>query len=317
MTQLTDIPNLKLRHYGGAYSVHDPDVTAVRDQLIRNFTSINTSDMRQLERIKQEFFDLYPSWMFQGFQFDGTDQYQHACVTQGTTESFAQFYIRYRGTHRLRLRRAEYFYHQMMRSLWYSDRFAWLDEDSIRAGDVVLISVPFSDTGDLPDGLDDILDACDRHGVPVMLDMAYLNIASPESFPYHIDLGHPCIEYVVTSLSKVFPVENLRIGLRLQKRKFEDQLYVINELNYNYINALSTYVGIGLMQKFAAHYMFRRYRPRQLELCDVLGVDASPCFIFGIDRDNRYTQYSRGGTTNRLCFSRTWDGRDQLMNLQP
>ena len=316
MTQLTNIPNLKQRHYGGAYSVHDPEIAAARDRLIHDFTTVNTSDMQQLEHIKQQFLELYATWMFQGFQFDNTDVYRYACVTQGTTESFAQFYIRYRGTHRLRLRRAEYFYHQMMRSLWYTDRFAWLYEDDIREGDVVLISVPFSDTGDCPDGLDHLLDACDRHRVPVMLDMAYLNIASPESFAYAIDLGRPCIEYVVSSLSKVFPVENLRIGIRLQKQRFEDQLYVINEPGYNYINVLSTYVGTGLMQQFGPDYVFRRYRPRQIALCDQLGVDASPCFNFGIDRKNQYPEYNRGGSTNRLCFSRVWAGRHQLNNLE-
>lgn len=317
MTNLTNIPDLKRRPYGGAYSVHDPELVAARDRLIQDFTNLNTSDMRVLEAVKQNFLELYPEWMFKGYNFNGVNLYQHRCVTQGTTESFAQFYIRYRGTHRLRLRRAEYFYHQMMRSLWYSDRFAWLDEDSIREGDVVLISVPFSDTGDRPEDLDSLLDRCDGLQVPVMLDMAYLNITSPESFPYAIDLEHPCIEYVVSSLSKVFPVENLRIGIRLQKHRFEDQLYVINEPNYNYINVLSTYVATGLMREFAADFVFDRYRPQQIELCKELGVDVSPCFNFGIDRDNRYPEYNRGGVTNRLCFSRVWDGRDRLMNLQP
>ena len=317
MKQYTNIPDLKQRHYGGAYCVHDSDTVAERDRLIREFIAVNSSDMRVLERIKSEFAAVYREWLFRGFDFAGTALYQHACVTQGTTESFAQFYIRYRDCGRLRLARAEYFYHQMMRGLWYQDRFAWLDEDEIRAGDVVLISVPFSDTGDVPQGLDSLLDDCDRLGVPVMLDMAYLNMTTPESFTYHIDLGRPCIEYVVSSLSKVFPVENMRIGIRLQKTRFEDQLYVINEPNYNYINILSAYVGTGLMRRFSPEYMHNKYRPRQLELCGSLDVEPSPCFVFGIDRCNLWPQYSRGGVSNRLCFSRIWDGRDQLMALKP
>ena len=139
MKQYTNIPDLKQRHYGGAYCVHDADTVAERDRLIREFTAVNSSDMRVLERIKSEFVTVYREWMFRGFDFAGTDLLQHACVTQGTTESFAQFYIRYRDCGRLRLARAEYFYHQMMRGLWYKDRFAWLDEDEIRAGDVVLL----------------------------------------------------------------------------------------------------------------------------------------------------------------------------------
>jgi len=115
----------------------------------------------------------------------------------------------------------------------------------------------------------------------------------------------------------VFPVENLRIGRRLQKNKFEDQLYVINEPNYNYINILSAYVGTGLMRRFSPEHMHNKYRARQQELCASLDVEPSPCFVFGIDRHNLWPQYSRGGNSNRLCFSRIWDGRDQLMDLKP
>ena len=65
-----------------------------------------------------------------------------------------------------------------------------------------------------------------------MIDLAYINLAKGLSF----DLSHDCIEYVVSSLSKAFPLELSRIGIRLQKKKFEDQIYVINEDGYNYIN---------------------------------------------------------------------------------
>lgn len=308
-TKYTNIPDNKHRIYGGAYSVHDPELTQKRDSLIRDFTNVDSSLMSTAEGIKREFLDTYRDWMFRGFNFQHTDLYKHACFTQGTTESFAQFYIRYRDGYRLRLNKAEYFYHQMMKSLWYQGRFAWLDEDDIRPGDVLLISVPFSDTGDSPEKLNHLLDECERLGVPVMLDLAYLNIASGESFPYDIDLSRDCIKYVVTSLSKVFPVENLRIGMRLQKELYEDQLYVINETNYNYINLLSAYVGRGMIQSFAPDYMFSKYRAQQLEICQDLDLTPSPCFIFGLDHKNNYPVYSRGGTSNRLCFSRIWDGR--------
>jgi len=51
-------------------------------------------------------------------------------------------------------------------------------------------------------------------------------------------------------------------------------------------------------------------------LCKQLNVDPSPCYIFGIDTKNQYSQYSRGNVTNRLCFSRIWDGRDQREGLE-
>jgi len=302
----TNLPDNKSKPFGGAYSVHDRELTSYRDETIRMFTVNNNYTEKNAEIIKQEFLQIYKQWMFRPFpKVNGVEHYNHMCFTQGTTESFAQFYIRYRDNHRLRIAKGEYFYNQMMKSLWYSDNFAWLDDEPIKEGDVVLLSVPFADTGAVPSSLEKILCDCDRLKVPVMLDLAYLNLAVDMSF----DLSHPCIEYVVSSLSKVFPIENHRVGIRLQKEPFEDQIYVINEYNYNYINLLSAYLGTAMMKKFPADYVFEKYHHKQLALCQKLDLVPSYCVYFGIDYSGRFREYNRGGNGNRLCFSRIWDGR--------
>ena len=302
----TNLPDNKSKSFGGAYSVHDRELTSYRDETIRMFTVNNNYTEKNAEIIKQDFLQTYKQWMFSHFpRVNGVEQYTHMCFTQGTTESFAQFYIRYRDNHRLRIAKGEYFYNQMMKSLWYSDNFAWLDDEPIKEGDVVLLSVPFADTGAVPSSLEKILCDCDMLKVPVMLDLAYLNLAVDMSF----DLSHPCIEYVVSSLSKVFPIENHRVGIRLQKEPFEDQIYVINEYNYNYINLLSAYLGTAMMKKFPANYVFEKYHSKQLALCQKLDLVPSYCVYFGIDYSGRFREYNRGGNGNRLCFSRIWDGR--------
>ena len=302
----TNLPDNKSKPFGGAYSVHDRELTSYRDETIRMFTVNNNYTEKNAEIIKQEFLQTYKQWMFSHFpRINGIEQYTHMCFTQGTTESFAQFYIRYRDNHRLRIAKGEYFYNQMMKSLWYSDNFAWLDDEPIKEGDVVLLSVPFADTGEVPSSLEKILCDCDRLKVPVMLDLAYLNLGVDMSF----DLSHPCIEYVVSSLSKVFPIENHRVGIRLQKEPFEDQIYVINEHNYNYINLLSAYLGTAMMKKFSADYVFEKYHSKQLAFCQKLDLVPSYCVYFGIDYSGRFREYNRGGNGNRLCFSRIWDGR--------
>jgi len=301
---LTGIPDLKRKPYGGCYSVYDPSLCAVRDEAIRTYShaSINFSSE------KHQFFDQYREWMVSSHpNISGIQQYQSACYTNGTSESFDYFYLRYREHRRLRLARGEYFYHQMMHRLFYSNRFAWLDEEEIREGDFVLISVPFGDTGCVPDGLEQMLCQCDELQVPVMLDLAYINLAVNLS----IDLTHPCIEYVVSSLSKVFPVEHHRIGIRLQKQMWEDQLYVMNEDLHDYINFLSIHIGSQLMNTFSANWLYNKYQPLQNEWCNRLNLTPSSCVTLGIDYNNQYPEYSRGGTTNRLCFSRIWDGRMQ------
>lgn len=302
----TNLPDNKNKIFGGAYSVHDKETCAFRDIAISNFTMHNNYSVTNAENIKSEYLDVYKKWMFSTHDMQGWDDFNEACFTNGTTESFYQFYLRYKEGKRLRLAKGEYFFHQMMKALWYpAGRFAWLDEDDLKEGDALLISIPFSDTCAVPDNLEDMLNKCDQLGIPVLLDFAYLNI----SVALKVNLNHSCIEYIVSSLSKVFPVENHRIGIRLQRKKFEDQLYVINETNYNYINLLSAHVGKEMMKRFPAYYIVDKYRNDQKAMCESMELEVADCVYFGIDHHNQYPQYNRGTNTNRLCFSRLWDGR--------
>jgi hypothetical protein len=303
-TRYTNLPDNKDKPFGGAYSVHDPETCRTRDEAVKEY--IDNNAKLDNEAIKSKYVQTYKKWMFATHpKIKGWEDYNELCFTQGTTESFAQFYLRFRESKRLRLAKGEYFYNQMMKGLWYKGKFAWLGEDEIRSNDVVLISVPFSDTGAVPDYLEKLLTECDNNDVPVMLDLAYINL----SVDLEIDLTHRCIEYVVSSLSKVFPVELHRIGIRMQRTKFEDQLYVVNGKNHNYINVLSAYVGTKLMEKYPANYIYNKYRQKQLDMCDKLNLEASPCVYFGIDKQRQFSEYNRGTESNRLCFTRIWDGR--------
>ena len=301
MVRYTTLPDNKDKPFGGAYSVYDSETVYMRDYLVQKY-AVNT---HEFETLKQEYFERYKSFLFSPHNLNGLNLYKYVCFTQGTTESFSHFYIRYRNKNRLRLARGEYFYHQMIKGIYYSMRFDWLEDDELRSGDVLVISAPFSDTCDLYPNLEKILCECDEKEIPVLLDLAYINIAKD----IEIDLSHPCVEYVVSSLSKVFPVENYRIGIRLQKKMFEDPLYVINEPHYNYINMCSVYLGLGMMEYFEPDYIYDKYVNEQQIYCQKYDLEPARCVYFGIDKNNQYPEYNRGRDTNRLCFSRIWDGR--------
>jgi len=301
MVRYTTLPDNKDKPFGGAYSVYDSETVYMRDYLVQKY-AVNT---HEFETLKQEYFERYKSFLSSPHNLNGLNLYKYVCFTQGTTESFSHFYIRYRNKNRLRLARGEYFYHQMIKGIYYSMRFDWLEDDELRSGDVLVISAPFSDTCDLYPNLEKILCECDEKEIPVLLDLAYINIAKD----IEIDLSHPCIEYVVSSLSKVFPVENYRIGIRLQKKMFEDPLYVINEPHYNYINMCSVYLGLGMMEYFEPDYIYDKYVNEQQIYCQKYDLEPARCVYFGIDKNNQYPEYNRGRDTNRLCFSRIWDGR--------
>ena len=304
---LTGIKDLSKETFGGAWSIHDDLIVQRKNEAIQNF--IKNERSLNHDNVKNEYFQKFKDWMFSTHNIKGYQQYNEFCYTHGTTESFSQFYIRYRNAKTLRLKRGDYFYHSMMQKLWYVDNFAWLDDDEIKEGDVLIISVPFSQTGNVPEDLEEILDQCDEKSVPVMIDMAYLNISTG----LEVNLDHKCIEYVTSSLSKVFPLEFNRVGIRLQKKKFEDQLYVINEDGYNYINLQNCYVAKQLMDEFPADYIYKKYLPMQQQFCEDLDLEASQCVIFGLDFKQRYPMYKRRDedVVARLCFSRVWDGRMQ------
>ena len=305
MARITNLPDLKYKPFGGAFCTHDVDLCASRDLIIRNFTEKNNYLADNAEEIKRTYLSTYKTWMFSSFRnIKGFEDFSEACFTNGTTHTFSHFYIRYKDK-RFRIFKGEYFFHQMMKGLYFQNQFAWLDEDVLRPGDAVIISVPFSETGNVPDSLESILQQCDELEIPVLLDMAYLNLA----VDLEIDLTHTCIKYISSSLSKVFPVDVHRIGIRLQRQKDEDQVYVINEYHYNYINILSAYLGLHLMSSYSSNYLFNKYRESQLKLCEKLNLTPSSCVYFGIDFNNQYPEYNRGGNSNRLSFSRIWDGR--------
>jgi alanine-alpha-ketoisovalerate/valine-pyruvate aminotransferase len=203
----------------------------------------------------------------------------------------------------LRLLKGEYFYHQIQARLLFKDRFEWLDKDTLAKGDVVVMSCPFSDTGNVPDNLDDILTVCDRLDVPVMLDMAYISMSDIK----HLDLSHQCIKVLTTSLSKIFPVEQHRIGLRM-RREFKDDTLVAYNQN-QYVNRHSVNIGNHMIKTFSNDWLVDRYKQRQQDLCRRLEVVPSSCVIFGIDHDHHFNEYNRGGASNRLCFSKVFDGR--------
>ena len=83
----------------------------------------------------------------------------------------------------------------------------------------MIISVPFSDSGNEPKELYDILEECEIKGIPVWIDEKAIwswlgNI--------QLDLRYNCIEGISFSLTKGFyGCERLRIGVRM-KREYED-----------------------------------------------------------------------------------------------
>ncbi len=247
----------------------------------------------------KDFLQEYKEWTQKGHDIDGFDKFCYLSYANGTTEVFDKFYFRHL-KRRLRFFKGEYYYHSIVAREWFRNRFAYIEEDNIKDNDVVVISIPFSDTGNLHYYYDWLMKECCKKNVPVLLDMAYINITKN----FKLSLDYDCIETIGTSLSKVFPVQYHRIGMRLNRKFKDDPLDAYTQLNY--VNRTSVNMGCHLINNFSNTYTYDKYVKKQKKICLELDVEPSDCVIFGIDKKNYYPDLNRGGNTNRLCFSEIW-----------
>lgn len=285
---------LKSLPYGSIQCIADSN----RDQEvieIINLTSIN--GCLNNPEIQEQYFDIYRSWIESTRlnSIRGLEKFPISAFSNGTTESFDKFYLKYRNR-RLRCFRGEYMYHLASANAYF-DNFAYIDEDTLDKNDVVIFSLPFADTGNEPDGIEKILSLCSNLQIPVLVDCCYFGNCADINFNF----DHECIEAVVFSLSKTFPVQHLRIGIRFTRVDDDDPLLVYNKNKY--INRLGAAVGIEFMKRYSPDHNFQTYRHTQEDFCRTLGVSPSKCVFFATSL-NSFHEYNRGTQSNRLCFSK-------------
>ena len=129
----------------------------------------------------------------------------------------------------------------------------------------------------------------------MLLDCAYLGVCSGIDF----NLDRECITDVTFSLSKTLYCAHARIGMRLTKEDDDDPLFVTNKAGY--INRVSAYIGLQLLNSFSPDYIYDNYRAKQERCCEILDVEPSNCILFGIG-DSRWNEYNRDRETNRLSL---------------
>ena len=168
MTEI--IKNLKNLPFGGAFPVFDPDLMSKVNNLMHEQS---LSDWLNDQTIHSRFLHRYYSWIKSSSlnNLTGLDGFPILAFSNGTSESFDKFYLK-NHSRRFRCFRGEYMYHA---ASWrnYFPGWSWLDDGPIEANDAVVISLPFSDTGNQHPETVNIVEQCNRLGVPVLIDCAY------------------------------------------------------------------------------------------------------------------------------------------------
>lgn len=279
-----------------ACCIHQPALSNLIDTLI--IDSIKEDALND-QTIIPRFLSQYKAWIMDTTlnEIIGLERFNRLDFTQGTSETFDKFYIRNQGK-RFRFFKGEYLYHRI--SLANSNYKIIEDLNDLSENDAVIVSLPFADTGNTHQLFNlEFLDLCHNKNIPVLLDCAYFGICSDITF----DFSHPAIQEVCFSLSKTFPVQLLRIGMRFSNYKDVDGISAYTATQYQ--NRISAFVGSKILENITADYTYDTYRLSQLEFCKKFNLIPSNTVIFGLDQFNNHPQYNRGSdNNNRICFSK-------------
>lgn len=276
--------------FGHSAAVLDQNCMMLLESYKPNFSEI------LLDRnIVDQFCEKYFYWILtsSNHNVSGLTDFKYRIYSLGTTEAFDKFYMK-NHNRRFRCFKTEYMYHQLAwRNAW--PNWNYIEDDELKENDAVVISLPFADTGDQHSLHNQVLDQCSRLGIPVLIDLCYFSISEG----IDIDLTYPCITDVVFSLSKVFPIAHARIGMRLTRIDDDDTLFVYQKSFYN--NRIGAALGLEFINKFSCDYIPKKYKNKQLNFCEMLGIEPSKTVLFGIAKDC-WNEYNRGGSTNRLSL---------------
>lgn len=281
----------QVRHlYQGSKAIRDDLILHKVNQTLSRNTWQHSDN---LTYFKQDF----APWLQEhnSNRISGLNQYQPS-FSAGTTQAFDSFYFRHRAK-KFRCFVGEYFYHL---KTWLSNDVDWsfiTDDAPLKSGDALVISAPFCDTGSMHPEFDAVIARCNQLDIPVLIDACYYVISGG----VELDVTADCIDTVAFSLSKAFPIANLRIGMRYTRSTVFDGQSLHDAINYN--NTLSAQVGNMLIRNYSSDYIYNYYREQQLDFCNTVGIVPSDSVLFAVG-NSEWKEYNRSNLLQqyRLTF---------------
>jgi len=276
----------------GAKPIPNPKIK----EFITNWKGMNSVyDEQVLDKFKNKFVSWIANSKYNNLE--GLDGYKDISYVHGTIQSFDHFYLLQKKK-RFRFFKGEFFYHKC--SFQHDWNWAFIEDDEIKNGDAVILSVPFSDYGKQhPLLTQDFLNYCDKNSIPVVLDFAYYPMAKN----ININLDHKCIQLLTFSLSKAFyGMEHMRVGIRMVNdfRHIDDGVGAFNEQQM--VNRVGAALGYELMNNFDVDYNWDTFGEKYSHICKKMNLEETDCVMFGIGGDE-YKSLNRGSNKNRVCIS--------------
>lgn len=246
--------------------------------------------------LRDEFLSTYFNWIQQSKLnlLQGLETFKYLSYVHGTSQAFDLFYAENNAS-RFRCFKGEFVYHRLS---WRNNyHFKYIEDDPLAVGDAVVLSLPFSNTGNTHPHSQDVILECEEKKIPVLIDCAYYGLARD----IFLNLNFSCIKVVTFSLSKIFyGLDRFRIGIRCKRIFNDDPVDVFN--SYDMINKPGAAIGLEFIKHFHPDDNQTDFRGRQLKICSAHDLVPSSCVTFGLS-ENDYFEFNRDGQVNRVCIS--------------
>lgn len=276
----------------GAVPIIDLDILDYTRQLPFGSFFVDSNDKSMDTSIQDEYLEFISQWITQSKlnSVHGLETFPLRRLTSGNTQAFDDFYIRYHDRN-FKFLPGEYPYLSKYVRAW-----AFLDEQSLNRKDAVVMSAPFSATGNIHPRFFHVLERAENLDIPVFIDCAFFGITRD----LHINLNYRCIQSVGFSLSKAFGAGCFRSGIEFSKQS-GGPLSIQNE--WIYVQLLSAKIGLEVAKQFSPDYIPEKYRKLQTAICDEYGLKPSNTVIFGLSSDEKFGFYDVDGVVNRVCIT--------------
>ena len=284
----------------GGYAIQDKEVTAeLKDFCMSTYEWHEFFAANGVTDHREKFIEMFSRWIRSSELnvLKGLDAFPHVTQTNGTSEAFSMFMQRHNNKH-FKFFKGDFMMHKVA-SNNMNVKWDWIfNYSQIKKGDAVIISCPFSDTGNAIEDMQQILEWCSHNEVPVLIDMAYFGMC----YGISIDLDQPCVEEVTFSLGKTFPMIGARAGIRLQRTEIDDPVLFANQ--HGIVNNFGAMIGEYAMTCWSPDFIANKYMKAQLIVCNQLELKPTNCVIFAMSNHDDHNQFNRGNDLTRLCISK-------------
>ena len=210
--------------------------------------------------VQDEFLEFYPIWIDSSElnSFDSLNVFPYKYVSLGVTQAiddFISFCIQRKKN--IRIFKGEYPYAREA----INAPISYIDDAPLVAGDAVIISTPFSATGNLHAEWCNLIKTCNDLEIPIFVDCAFFGSCINIS----VSLDEPCIDTVAFSPTKGLNCGYTRTGIAFTRRRGkETTLDLLTEWHHGI--HLHTAIALELMKTFSSDTIPKTYRETQLRV---------------------------------------------------